>query len=142
MSSHDRRVLAILAADVVGYSGLMEADEAGTLARLKTFRSEVTDPNFAQHRGRIVKIMGDGLLVVFESVVDAVNCAAKIQQTAAERNITLPVAERIILRVGVNLGDVALVDGDVYGDGVNIAARVEQLCEPGGVMVSGTAFDH
>src|SRR4051812_32594137 len=133
----ERRLLAIVAADVVGYSRMMEADEPGTIARLQAVRAELIDPLIARHHGRIVKLMGDGALLVFESVVDAVACAVAIQTAVAQRN-----AERIVFRVGVNLGDVALVDGDVYGDGVNIAARLEQLCEPGGVRVSGPVYDH
>ena len=141
MSTPERRLLAILAADVVGYSRLMEADEAGTLARLKGLRSELIDPAIARHHGRIVKSMGDGMLVAFDSAVDAVRCAAEIQHMAQDRNQALPEDEKIVLRIGVNVGDVALLDGDVYGDGVNIASRIEQLCEPGGVLISGTAFD-
>ncbi|MER9080813.1 adenylate/guanylate cyclase domain-containing protein [Mesorhizobium sp. M0895] len=138
----NRKLLAILAVDMVGYSSAMEADEAGTIARLRAIRAELTDPAIAQHHGRIVKLIGDGALVAFDSVVDAVICAAEIQQAAAKRNAGLLAAERIVFRIGINLGDVALVDGDVYGDGVNVAARLEQLAEPGGVMVSGTAYDH
>jgi TolB-like protein/class 3 adenylate cyclase len=137
----DRRMLAILAADVVGYSGLMEADEPGTIARLQAVRTEVVDPLVASHHGWLVKLMGDGALVAFESVVDAVTCAVGLQRTMAARNAGLSEGERIVFRVGVNLGDVALVDEDVYGDGVNVAARLEQLCDPGGVVVSGTAYD-
>ncbi len=137
----DRRTLAVLVADVVGYSRLMEADEPGTIARLKAVRAEVADPLIAEHHGRLVKLMGDGALVVFESVVDAVSCAVAIQRAVAERDAGLPEAERMVFRIGVNLGDVALVDGDVYGDGVNVAARLEQMCDPGGVVVSGTAYD-
>jgi TolB-like protein/class 3 adenylate cyclase/Tfp pilus assembly protein PilF len=135
-------MLAILAADVVGYSRQMEADEAGTIARVTALRREVLEPALAAHRGRLVKLMGDGALAVFESVVDAVACAAAIQRAVADWGAGRPEGERLVLRIGVNLGDVALIDGDVYGDGVNVAARLEQLCEPGGVMVSGTAFDH
>ena len=138
----DRKLLAILAADMVGYSKAMEADEAGTIARLKAIRAELIDPAISQRHGRVVKLMGDGALVAFDSVVDAVACAAEIQSAAAARNAGLPEPERIVFRIGVNLGDVALVDGDVYGDGVNVAARLQQLAEPGGVIVSGTAFDH
>ena len=138
----DRKLLAILAADMVGYSKAMEADEAGTIARLKAIRAELTDPAIARHHGRIVKLMGDGALVAFDSVVDAVACAEEIQKAVAARNAALPEPERMVFRIGINLGDVALVDGDVYGDGVNVAARLEQLAEPGGVMVSGTAYDH
>ena len=136
-----RQVLAILAADVVGYSRQMEADEAGTIARLRAVRAETVDPLIAWHRGRLVKLTGDGALVAFESVVNAVRCAVEIQRSLAARNSGLPGAERLVLRIGVNLGDVALVDDDLYGDGVNVAARLEQLCDPGGVMVSGTAYD-
>ena len=138
----DRKLLAVLAADVVGYSKAMEADEAGTIARLKTVRADITDPLIARHHGRIVKLMGDGAIVVFDSVVDAVACAAEIQRATAARNAGLTEAEGIMFRIGVNLGDLALIDDDVYGDGVNIAARLEQLAEPGGVMISGTAYDH
>src|SRR3954451_17678387 len=137
----ERRLLAIVAADVVGYSRMMEADEPGTIARLKAVRAEIADPLIARHHGRLVKLMGDGALVVFDSVVDAVACAVEIQRATAGRNAGLPEAERIVFRIGVNLGDVALVDDDVYGDGVNVAARLEQLADPGGVMVSGTAYD-
>ena len=137
----DRRLLAILAADVVGYSRLMDADEPGTIARLKAVRTEVFDPLVLEHRGHVVKLMGDGALVTFDSVVDAVSCAIETQRAMAARNAAVPEAERMAFRVGVNLGDVALVDNDVYGEGVNVAARLEQLCEPGGVLVSGTAFD-
>src|SRR3954452_5752745 len=137
----DRRMLAVLAADVVGYSRLMEADEPGTIARPKAVRAEIADPLIARHHGRLVKLMGDGALVVFDSVVDAVACAVEIQRATAGRNAGLPEAERLVFRIGVNLGDVALVDGDVYGDGVKVAARLEQVCDPGGVIVSGTAYD-
>jgi pentatricopeptide repeat protein len=138
----DRKLLAILAADMVGYSKAMEADEAGTIAGLKAVRAELIDPAISHYRGRVIKLMGDGALVAFDSVVDAVACAAKIQSGAAARNAQLPEPQRIVFRIGVNLGDVALLDGDVYGDGVNVAVRLEQLAEPGGVMVSGTAYDH
>jgi TolB-like protein/class 3 adenylate cyclase/tetratricopeptide (TPR) repeat protein len=137
----NRKLLAILAVDMVGYSKAMEADEVGTLVRLKAIRTEVIDPAISQHHGRLIKLMGDGALVVFESVVDAVVCAAQVQCEAALRNAALPEDQRIVFRIGINLGDVALVDGDVYGDGVNVAARLEQLADPGGVIVSGTAFD-
>ncbi|TGP27330.1 MULTISPECIES: adenylate/guanylate cyclase domain-containing protein [unclassified Mesorhizobium] len=138
----NRKLLAILALDMVGYSKATEIDEAGTIGRLRAIRADVTDTAIALHQGRIVKLLGDGALVVFDSVVDAVICAAEIQEAVAVRNGGLPEQERIVFRIGINLGDVALVDGDVYGDGVNIAARIEQLAEPGGVMVSGTAYDH
>jgi len=138
----ERRLLAILAMDVVGYSRKMEADEAGTIARLAAARATVTDPLIAEHRGQTVKLMGDGAIVSFASVVDAAACAVAIQRMMADRNAALQEAERIVFRCGINLGDVALVEGDIYGDGVNVAARLEQLCEPGGVLLSGTAFDH
>ncbi|NLS06563.1 adenylate/guanylate cyclase domain-containing protein [Rhizobium sp. P32RR-XVIII] len=138
----DRKLLAILAADMVGYSKAMEADEAGTIKRLKAIRADLINPAISQRHGTVIKLMGDGALVAFDSVVDAVACAAEFQNTVATRNAGVPEAERIVFRVGINLGDVVLVDGDVYGDGVNVAARLEQLAEPGGVMVSGTAYDH
>lgn len=138
----ERRLLAIVAADVVGYSRMMEADEAGTISRLRAVRAEVTDPLVVRHHGRIVKLMGDGAIALFDSVVDAVCCAMAIQTSMMARNVDVPDDERIVFRIGVNLGDVVLVDDDVYGDGVNIAARLEQLCEPGGVTASGTAYDH
>ncbi len=139
----ERRLAAILAADVVGYSGLMERNEDRTLARLKAHRQEFIDPLIAEYRGRTVKLMGDGALVEFASVVDAVRCAVLIQQGMAEREAGVPEAERIRFRIGINLGDVMHeADGDLYGDGVNVAARLEQLATPGGVVVSGTAYDH
>ncbi|TAX47958.1 adenylate/guanylate cyclase domain-containing protein (plasmid) [Rhizobium leguminosarum] len=138
----DRKLLAILAADMVGYSKAMEADEAGTIKRLKAIRAELINPAISQRHGTVIKLMGDGTLVAFDSVVDAVACAAEFQNVVAARNADVPEAERIVFRVGINLGDVALVDGDVYGDGVNVAARLEHLAEPGGVVVSGTAYDH
>ena len=139
----DRRLAAILAADVVGYSSLMERDEDRTLARLKAHRKELIEPLIAEYQGRIVKLMGDGALVEFASVVDAVRCAVLIQQGMTEREAEAPEVERIRFRIGINLGDVIHeADGDLYGDGVNVAARLEQLAEPGGVVVSGTAYDH
>lgn len=137
----DRKLLAIVAADVVGYSKVMEADEAGTIARLRALRAEVLDPAIAKHRGRVVKLMGDGSLLAFQSVVDATACSAEIQALLATRNAGVPEDHRMALRIGINLGDVALIDGDIYGDGVNVAARLEQLAEPGGVIVSGSAYD-
>lgn len=138
----DRKLLAILAADMVGYSKAMEADEAGTIRRLKAIRADLINPAISERHGTVIKLMGDGTLVAFDSVVDAVACAAEFQNSVTARNADLPEPERIIFRVGINLGDVALVDGDLYGDGVNVAARLEHLAEPGGVMVSGTAYDH
>ena len=136
-----RRLVAILAADVVGYSGMMERDETGTLAALKAHRAELFDPKIAEHDGRIVKLMGDGALVEFASVVDAVECAAEIQRGMAARNEGEPEDTRIVLRIGVHLGDVIVEGDDIYGEGVNIAARLEGLAEPGGICISGQAFD-
>ena len=139
----ERRLVAILAADVVGYSRLMEQDEQGTFARLRAHRKEMLEPLVAEHRGRIVKLTGDGALCEFQSVVDTVACAIQIQQAIAEREKVVPEDKRIRFRIGVNLGDVIREeDGDLYGDGVNIAARLEAMAETGGVLISGTAFDH
>ncbi|WP_191059992.1 adenylate/guanylate cyclase domain-containing protein, partial [Geminicoccus harenae] len=138
-----RRLAAILAADVVGYVGLMEQDEERTLARLKAFRQGCVEPMITRYRGRIVKLMGDGALVEFTSVVDAVRCAVAIQQVCGGKEAKNPSSSRIQLRIGINLGDVIReADGDLYGDGVNVAARLEHLAEPGGVIISGTAYDH
>lgn len=136
-----RRLAAILAADVVGYSRLMGLDEVGTLLRLKNCRKEVVDVHVAGHNGRMVKLMGDGALIEFASAVDAVVCAIEIQNSMAERNAALPVAERILFRIGINVGDIIVDGDDIYGDGVNIAARVEALAEPGGIHLSRTARD-
>jgi adenylate cyclase len=140
--SQTRRLAAILAADVAGYSRLMGADEEGTLERLKALRRELVDPKIAAHHGRIVKTTGDGLLVEFASVVDAVRCAVEVQQAMPERNTGVAVDNRIELRIGINLGDVIVEADDLYGDGVNIAARVEALADAGGVFVSNTVHDH
>ena len=136
----ERRLAAILAADVVGYSRLMGEDEAGTLARLKSLRKELVQPKIAGGRGRTVKLMGDGLLAEFPSVVEAVRCAVDIQQDMAGRESSLPDERRIRLRIGVNLGDIIVEGSDIYGDGVNIAARLEGLAEPGGVCISGKVY--
>lgn len=136
-----RRLAAILAADMVGYSRLMEADEAGTLARLKTHRLELIDPAIAKARGSIVKTTGDGLLVEFTSIVDALACASEIQRRMARRNSDVSPARWIQFRIGINLGDVIVEDGDLFGDGVNVAARLEALAEPGGICVSGAVRD-
>ena len=136
-----RRLAAILAADVAGYSRLMGADEEGTLERLKALRRELLDPKIAEHKGRIVKTTGDGLLVEFASVVDAVRCAVAVQQAMAERNTGVAADSRIELRIGINLGDVIVEGDDLYGDGVNIAARIEALADAGGVFVSNTVHD-
>jgi adenylate cyclase len=119
----ERRLAAILAADVAGYSRLMGNDEEGTLSALKSCRRELTDPKLAEHRGRIVKTTGDGVLVEFASAVDAVRCAMEIQRGMAERNVAIPEDCRVEFRIGINVGDVILDEGDIYGDGVNIAAR-------------------
>jgi adenylate cyclase len=137
-----RRLAAILAADVAGYSRLMGADEEGTLNRLKAHRRELVDPKIREHHGRIVKTTGDGMLVEFSSVVDAVRCAVEIQRAMIDRNAAEPEDKRITFRMGVNLGDVIADGGDIYGDGVNIAARLEALAEPGGVCISRTVRDH
>jgi len=134
----ERRLAAILAADVVGYSRLMAADEEGTLARLRAHREEFIDPTIAKHHGRIVKLMGDGALIEFASVVDAVRCALDIQRGMADRNAGVSDGQRIDFRIGVNLGDVIIEGDDIYGGGVNIAARLEGLAEPGGIVISGT----
>jgi class 3 adenylate cyclase/TolB-like protein len=137
----ERRLAAILAADMVAYSRLMEADEEGTIARQKVHRAELIDPTIAEYGGRIVKLMGDGALVEFPSVVDAVKCAATIQRAMAVREAEVPEDRRILYRMGVNLGDIVIDGDDILGDGVNIAARLESLAEPGGVCISGTAYD-
>ena len=140
--NHTRRLAAILAADVAGYSRLIGADEEGTLERLKALRRELVDPKIAEHRGRIVKTTGDGVLVEFASVVDAVRCAVAVQQAMPERNTGVEADNRIELRIGINLGDVIVEGDDLYGDGVNIAARVEALANAGGVFISNTVHDH
>jgi adenylate cyclase len=134
----ERRLAAILCADIVGYSRLMGVDEEGTLAALKGHRRELIDPLLVQHQGRIVKTMGDGLLIEFASVVDAVRCAIVMQQGMDDRNANLPESERITFRVGINLGDIIVDAGDIFGDGVNVAARLEALAEPGEVWVSAS----
>ena len=134
----NRRLAAILAADVVGYSRMIASDEAGTLAALKRHREIVFDPAVAQHNGRIVKLIGDGTLVEFGSVVDAVNCALAIQRAVAAETAAGP---RIVLRIGVNLGDIVVDGDDIYGDGVNVAARLEPLAEPGGICVASIVND-
>jgi adenylate cyclase len=137
----ERRLAAILAADVVGYSRLMRAEEAGTLARVTALREDLIRPKVKEHRGRIVKIMGDGALVEFPSVLGAVSCATEIQRALAEHNAELADGRRIELRIGINAGDVIVEGNDLYGDGVNIAARMETLAEPGGICVSAKVFD-
>ena len=136
-----RRLAAILAADVVGYSRLMGADEMGTITALKTHRRELIDSGIAEHRGRIVKTTGDGMLVEFASVVDAVGCAVKIQRSMVRRNAAIAAEKQIVFRIGINVGDIIIDGDDIFGDGVNIAARLETLCEPGGVCISRAAND-
>jgi len=137
-----RRLAAILAADVAGYSRLMGADEEGTHERLKTLLRQLVDPKIKEHRGRIVKNTGDGMLVEFGSIVDAVRCAAEIQQGMNDRNTEIPEDKCISFRMGINLGDVIVEPDDIFGDGVNIAARLEALAEPGGICISRTVHDH
>ncbi|WDZ75076.1 adenylate/guanylate cyclase domain-containing protein [Ensifer adhaerens] len=132
----EQRLAAVLAADMAGYSRLMEADEAGTLARLRTHRIELIDPAIAKNKGRLIKTTGDGLLVEFQSVTDAVKCAVEIQQRMKRRNSDVPEDRRIEFRIGINLGDIIFEDDDIFGDGVNIAARAEQLAEVGGICVT------
>jgi class 3 adenylate cyclase len=131
-----RRLAAVLAADVVGYSRLMGADEVGTLTSLKLHRRELVDSGISEHRGRIVKTTGDGMLVEFASVVDAVGFAVKIQRSMVRRNVGVPAEKQIVFRIGINVGDIIIDGDDIFGDGVNIAARLETLCEPGGVCIS------
>jgi adenylate cyclase len=137
----ERRLAAIMAADVVGYSRLMEVDETGTLARLKTHRLELIDPAISKNKGRIIKTSGDGMLVEFSSVTDAVQCAAEIQRRMARRNSDVSPARAIQFRIGINVGDVIVDGGDIFGDGVNVAARMEALAEPGEIYVSAAVRD-
>jgi adenylate cyclase len=130
-----------MSADVVGYSRLMGSDEVGTLSALKELRATLIDPLIAEHCGRIVKLMGDGALVEFGSAVDAVECAVRIQRLMAERNLDTPGGSSIAFRIGVNVGDVIIDGEDLYGDGVNVAARLEKLADPGGICISGMVFD-
>jgi adenylate cyclase len=139
--SQTRRLAAILAADVAGYSRLMGEDEDGTLARLKAIRRELADPKVKEHHGRIVKTIGDGLLLEFASVVDAVRCAVEVQREMAERNADVPPERRLELRMGINLGDIIKDGRDIFGDGVNVAARLEALAEPGGICISRVVRD-
>ena len=138
----ERRLAAIMAADIVSYSRLVQVDEVATLAAVRSLRSEVIEPLLAEYSGRIVKLMGDGALVEFGSVVDAVSCAAAVQKSLAARQADVASDRRIVFRIGINLGDVVVEGEDLLGDGVNVAARLEQLCPPGGVLISGTAYDH
>src|SRR6266513_3467689 len=137
----ERRLSAILAADVVGYSRLMGENEAGTLEALKAVRADFVDSKITQQQGRIVKLTGDGMLVEFRSVVNAVRCAAEIQRGMRDRNADLPQDRRIEFRIGVNLGDVIVEGDDIFGDGVNVAARLESLAEPGAICISRMVRD-
>ena len=141
-SDMERRLTAILAADVVGYSRLMGANESGTLAALKAIQTDFIDGKIAQHQGRIVKLTGDGMLVEFSSVVNAVSCAAEVQRGMRDRNAGVPQERRIEFRIGVNLGDVIVEGEDIFGDGVNVAARLESIAKPGGITISGSVRDH
>ena len=136
----DRKLTTILSADVAGYSAMMERDEAGTLALLKTSREMMT-AEIERHRGRIVNTAGDGLLAEFASVVNAVECSVRVQRVLAERNASLRAPERMRFRIGVNLGDVMVDGDDLFGEGVNVAARLQALAEPGGILISGAVFD-
>ena len=137
----EHRLAAVLAADMAGYSRLMEADEAGTLARLRTHRIELIDPVITRNQGRIIKTTGDGMLVEFQSVADAVRCAAEVQIRMRRRNSDVPEDRRIQFRIGINLGDIIFDEDDIYGDGVNVAARIEQLADTGGVCVTQAVYD-
>src|SRR5258708_4165691 len=137
----ERRLAAILAMDVVGYSRLMGADEVGTLRALQAHRRALIDPTIAAHRGRIVKTTGDGVLVEFPSAVEAVACAISVQQGIALRNTGVAEDKRLIFRIGINVGDIISEAGDIFGDGVNVAARLESLCEPGGLCISRAVRD-
>src|SRR5215831_12915089 len=137
----ERRLAAVLIADVVGYGRLSQIDEEGTRARFQTELREVFEPSIALHHGRLIKTMGDGLLVEFHSVVDAVRCAIEVQRIEAERNFGLHADRRLAYRIGINLGDVIVEGDDIHGDGVNIADRLQELADPGGITISGTAYD-
>ncbi|MGB8074359.1 MAG: adenylate/guanylate cyclase domain-containing protein, partial [Pseudolabrys sp.] len=137
----ERRLAAILAGDIVGYSRLMGADEEGTLARVNAVRREFWEPKIAEHRGRIVKRTGDGVLIEFASVVDAARYGVEIQRGMAKRNAEVPEDTRIELRMGIHIGDILIEDDDIFGDGVNVAARLEGIAEPGGICFSRAAFE-
>src|ERR1700752_2860574 len=136
-----RRLAAILAADVAGYSRLMGADEEGTHERLKAHRRELVDPKIGEHKGRIVKTTGDGMLAEFASVVDAVRCAVELQRAMIDREAGMPEDRRIRFRVGINLGDIIVESDDIFGDGVNVAARLEAIAEPSGISISRMVRD-
>jgi adenylate cyclase len=135
----ERKLAAVLAADIAGYSRLMGGDEEGTLSRLKALRKTLVDPKIAEHRGRIVKTTGDGLLIEFASAVDAVRCAVEVQRKMVGQNADVPHESRIEFRIGIHVGDIIIDDNDIFGDGVNIAARLEGIAEPGGVCISDDA---
>ena len=136
----ERRLTAIFAGDIAGYSRLMGADEEGTLARINALRREFLDPKIAEHRGRVVKRTGDGVLIEFVSAVDAARCAVEIQHGMSQRNAPVPAGQRIELRIGIHVGDIIIEEGDIFGDGVNIAARLEGVAEPGGICISDDAY--
>jgi adenylate cyclase len=138
----ERRLAAVLIADVVGYVRLSQTDEEGTRARFQADLHEIFEPAIAAHHGRLVKTMGDALLVEFHSVVDAERCAVEIQRAKAERNAGVPGNKCLLYRIGINLGDVIVEGDDIHGDGVNIADRLQELADPGGITISGTAYDH
>src|ERR1700731_1590363 len=140
-TSVERRLAAVLAADVVAYSRLMEVDEAGTLARLKAIRLELIDPTIATCKGRLIKTTGDGMLVEFQSVTEALRCAVDFQERMARRNRDMPAARTLLYRIGINLGDVIVEGDDIFGDGVNVAARLETMAEPGGICISAAVRD-
>src|ERR1700733_11289880 len=137
----ERKLVSVVVADVVGYSRLMELDEEGTHARLNALQRDLLKPKISEHHGRIIKNTGDGVLLEFASVVDAVRCAVEIQREMIDRNVDFPEDRRIVFRFGINLGDIIVEPDDIHGDGVNVAARLEGLAEPGGVCISGTAHD-
>ena len=141
LAREQRRLAAIVSADVVGYSLLMGRDDSGTLAGLKAHREELIHPKIAEYGGRIVKTTGDGLLLEFPSVVDAVRCAVDVQRGMAERNVEVPPEQRIEFRIGINVGDIIIDGDDIFGDGVNVAARLQTLAEPGGICVSRVVRD-
>src|ERR1700727_2325887 len=136
----ERRLAAILAGDVAGYSRLMGSDEEGTLARLNAHRRDFLEPKIVEHRGRVVKRTGDGILIEFASAVDAARCAVEMQRGMAERNAAVPADGRIELRIGIHVGDIIIEEGDIFGDGVNIAARLEGIADPGGICISDDTF--
>jgi adenylate cyclase len=137
----ERHLAAVMIADVVGYGRLSQADEEGTRTRFGTLLQAIFEPKIAEHHGRLVKTMGDGLLVEFPSVVNALRCAVDVQRAIAEHNLGQPAGQKLEFRIGINLGDVIVENGDIHGDGVNIAARLQTLAAPGGIVISGAAYD-